>query len=151
MLGGKPWRRSHCEIVGLTPPWVLPGLRAEHRRDDRTLPTLSAKTWCSSEKVVLGFGVYVRCVGVQVQRCFMLFRCAERFGVVAFRRCWEVSKFRRRFRSSRVRGFKGVGSWFWCQSGPFCHQVSSDPRRLVPFHVLCSCVSVSVSASFPVL
>ena len=26
------------------------------------------------------FGVHVRCVGVQVQSCFRLFRCVERFG-----------------------------------------------------------------------
>ena len=57
--------------------WVVPGLRAKHRQADRTLPTLSTKTWCSSKRGVLGFGVYARCVGVQVQRCLRLFR----FGV----------------------------------------------------------------------
>ena len=47
------------------------------------------------------------------------------------------------------RGFKGFGYGFWCHNELFCHRESSDPRRLVPCHVLCSCVSVSVSASLP--
>ena len=105
MLEGKPWRPSHCELPPSRRLGFFPSLRAEHRRADRALPTLSTKTWCSSEK---GFRDLVF-MGVQVQSCLMLFRCAERFGVVAFRRCWEVSTFRRKFRCSRVRGFKGVG------------------------------------------
>ena len=36
--------------------WVVPGLRAEHRGADRTLPTLRTKTWCSSKR---GFWVLV--------------------------------------------------------------------------------------------
>ena len=50
------------------------------------------------------------------------------------------------FGDSKVSGYG-----FWCPNELFCHQESSDPRSLVPCHVLCSCVSVSVSASLPVL
>ena len=49
------------------------------------------------------------------------------------------------------RGFKSFGYGFWCHNELFRHRESSDPRKLVPCHVLCSCVSVSVSASFPIL
>ena len=49
------------------------------------------------------------------------------------------------------RVLKGFGYGFLCHNELFCHRERSDPRKLVPCHVLCSCVSVSVSASFPVL
>ena len=65
-----------------------------------------------------------------------------------------VGRFQHSGGSLGVQGFgdsKVLGRGSGTKAGRFFHQVSSDPRRLVPFHVLCSCVSVSVSASFPVL
>ena len=53
-----------------------------------------------------------------------------------------------------VQGFgnsKVLGMGSGAKAGRFFHQESSDPRRLVPCHVVCSCVSVFVSDSFPVL
>ena len=46
--------------------WVVPRLRAEHRRADRTLPTLSTKTWCSSKR---GLGFWCFFKGSWVFRC----------------------------------------------------------------------------------
>ena len=79
-----------------------------------------------------------------MRRGFRLFRGVERFGVL-------VSGGVGKFKVQEVRAFKGVGSWFWCQSGPF---FSSGELRSTKACAL-SCVVfvrvVSVSASFPAL
>ena len=85
MLAGKPFfHRQVVKSLASRRLWVLPGLRAEHRRADRTLPTLSTKAWCSSKR---GFGIWCLCEvrGCSGAKVFQVVEACREVGGVGFR------------------------------------------------------------------